>query len=156
VTRVRIRDPFDGKTILLKQRRNHNSRGEVNCLLASSLSMDLLLLTTTSRRSPSFTWCCISGKACRSSSRPSLARRPALGQTAASPTSQLQCTPTDGDVRRDVSAAKHCNSFFTSSCAPPLETIKGRGGQQSQGLDFYTIKLHHPGLGNELTLPTSL
>jgi hypothetical protein len=45
------------------------------------------LLTTTSRRSPPFTWSCISGKACRSSSRPSLARRPVLGRTAASPTS---------------------------------------------------------------------
>jgi hypothetical protein len=45
------------------------------------------LLTTTSRRSPPFTWCCISGKACRSFSRPSLAGRPVLGQTAASPTS---------------------------------------------------------------------
>jgi hypothetical protein len=45
------------------------------------------LLTTTSRRSPPFTWSCILGKACRSSSRPSLARRPVLGRTAASPTS---------------------------------------------------------------------
>jgi hypothetical protein len=45
------------------------------------------LLSTTSRRSPPFTWCCVSGKACRSSSRPTLARRPVLGRTAASPTS---------------------------------------------------------------------
>jgi hypothetical protein len=45
------------------------------------------LLTTTSRRSPPFTWCCVSGKACRSSSRPTLARRLVLGRTAASPTS---------------------------------------------------------------------
>jgi hypothetical protein len=45
------------------------------------------LLTTTSRRSPPFTWCCVSGKACRSSSRPSLARRPVLGRTTASLTS---------------------------------------------------------------------
>jgi hypothetical protein len=45
---------------------------------------------------------------------------------------------------------------FISPCAPPLETIKGRGGQRSQGLDFLTIILHHPGPGNELPLLTSL
>jgi hypothetical protein len=44
-------------------------------------------LTTTSRRSPPFTRCCASGKACRSSSRASLPRRPVLGRTAAPPTS---------------------------------------------------------------------
>jgi hypothetical protein len=49
--------------------------------------MDVPLLTTTSRRSPAFTWCCVSGKECRSSSRPSLARQPVLGWTAASLTS---------------------------------------------------------------------
>jgi hypothetical protein len=49
--------------------------------------MVIHLLTTTSRRNPPFTWCCVSGKACRSSSRPSLARRPVLGRTTASPTS---------------------------------------------------------------------
>jgi hypothetical protein len=87
MTRARIRAPFDGKIILLKQRRNRNPRGGVSCLLASSSRMVVPLLTTTSRRSPPFTWCCTSGKACRSSSRPSLARRLALGQTAASPTS---------------------------------------------------------------------
>jgi hypothetical protein len=87
LTRARIRAPFDGKIILLKQRRNSNPRGGVNCLLASSSRMVVPLLTTTSRRSPPFTWCCISGKVCRSSSRPSLARRPVLGRTAASPTS---------------------------------------------------------------------
>jgi hypothetical protein len=45
------------------------------------------LLTTTSRRSPPFTWSCVSGKACISSSRPSLARRPVLARTATSLTS---------------------------------------------------------------------
>jgi hypothetical protein len=64
-------------------------------------------------------------------------------------------TEMDNDVRRDVPAASHCNSFVFPLC-PPLETIKGRGGQQSQGLDFHTIIHHHPGLGNELPLPTSL
>jgi hypothetical protein len=49
--------------------------------------MAVLLLITTSRRRALSTWRCVSGKACRSSSRPSLARRPILGQTAASPTS---------------------------------------------------------------------
>jgi hypothetical protein len=56
-------------------------------LPASSSRMVVLLLTTTSRRSPPFAWCCVSGKAFISSSRPSLARRPVLGRTAASPTS---------------------------------------------------------------------
>jgi hypothetical protein len=63
---------------------------------------------------------------------------------------------TDSNVRRDVPAAKHCNLFCIPPCAPPLETIKGRGGQRSQGLDFLTIIHHHPGPGNELPLPTSL
>jgi hypothetical protein len=45
------------------------------------------LLTTTSRMRAPFTWCCVSGKTCRSSSRPSLARCPVFGQVAASPTS---------------------------------------------------------------------
>jgi hypothetical protein len=61
----------------------------------------------------------------------------------------------DNDVRRDVPAASHCNSFVFPLC-PPLETRKGRGGKRSQGLDFHTIIHHHPGLGNELPLPTSL
>jgi hypothetical protein len=55
---------------------------------------------------------------------------------------------TDSDVRRDVPAANHCNSFVFPPCAPPLETIKGRGGQRSQGLDFHTIIHHHPGPEN--------
>jgi hypothetical protein len=45
------------------------------------------LLITTSRRRALSTWHCVSGKACRFSSRPSLARRPFLGRTTASPTS---------------------------------------------------------------------
>jgi hypothetical protein len=45
------------------------------------------LLTTTFRRRALSTWRCVSGKACRSSSRPSLARRLVLGRTTASPTS---------------------------------------------------------------------
>jgi hypothetical protein len=46
---------------------------------------------------------------------------------------RLQCIPTDGDVRRDVPTAKHCNSFFTSPRAPPLETIKGEEGNGHKG-----------------------
>jgi hypothetical protein len=45
------------------------------------------LLITISRRRALSTWRCVSGKACRSSSRPSLARRPVFGRTVASPTS---------------------------------------------------------------------
>jgi hypothetical protein len=33
---------------------------------------------------------------------------------------RLQCTPTDGDVRRDVSAAKQCNSFLLPLVPLPL------------------------------------
>jgi hypothetical protein len=71
-------------------------------------------------------------------------------------TTRLRYAPTDSDVRWDVPAAKHCNSSVFPPCAPPLETIKGRGGQQSQGLDLHTIRHHHPGLGSEHPLPTSL
>jgi hypothetical protein len=49
--------------------------------------MGVPLLITTSRRRALSTWCCVSGKACRSLSRPSLERRPILGRTAASLTS---------------------------------------------------------------------
>jgi hypothetical protein len=49
--------------------------------------MAVLLLTATSRRRTLFTWCCVSKKECRSSSRLPLARRPVFGQVAASPTS---------------------------------------------------------------------
>jgi hypothetical protein len=49
--------------------------------------MTIPLLTATSRRRALFAWCCGSGKACISSSRPSLARHLVLGRTAASPTS---------------------------------------------------------------------
>jgi hypothetical protein len=84
-------------------------------------------------------------------SNPSTRRFPRQGIAT-----RLQCTLMDGDVRRDVLAAKHCNSSFTSPCAPPLVTIKGRGGQQSQGLDLHKTEHHLPGPGNELPLPTSL
>jgi hypothetical protein len=47
-------------------------------------------------------------------------------------------------------------TLFTSPCAPPLVTIKGRGGQRSQGLDFHKTEHHLVGPGNELPLPTSL
>jgi hypothetical protein len=33
---------------------------------------------------------------------------------------RLQCTPTDGDIRRDVPAAKHCNSFLFPLVPLPL------------------------------------
>jgi hypothetical protein len=82
-----IRAPFDSKIIFIKQRQNHNPRGGVNRLLARSSRMVVPLLTTTSTRSPPFTWSYVSGKACKSSSRPSLARRPVHGRTAASSTS---------------------------------------------------------------------
>jgi hypothetical protein len=42
---------------------------------------------------------------------------------------KLQCSLTDNDIRRDVPVVRHYSSFFPSLCAPPLVTIKGRGGQ---------------------------
>jgi hypothetical protein len=87
----------------------------------------------------------------REQSNPAMRRLPRQGIAT-----QLQSTPTDDDVRRDVPTAKHCNSFLLPLVPPPLETIKGRGGQRSQGLDFSKTEHHHPGLGNELPLPTSL
>jgi hypothetical protein len=43
----------------------------------------------------------------REQSNPDTRRLPQQGITT-----RLQCIPTDGDVRRDVPAAKHCNSFL--------------------------------------------
>jgi hypothetical protein len=71
----------------LSRRQNHDPQDGVPCSLASSLRMAVPLLTATSRRRALFTWRCVLGKACRSSSRPSLARRLVFGQVAASPTS---------------------------------------------------------------------
>jgi hypothetical protein len=70
----------------LSRQQNHDPQGGVPYSLASSLRMAVPLLTTTFRRRALFTWCCVSRKACRSSSRPSLERRPVFGQVAASPT----------------------------------------------------------------------
>jgi hypothetical protein len=39
--------------------------------------------------------------------------------------------------------------FVTSPCAPPLVTIKGRGGQPLQGLDLLQIEHHFMGLGSD-------
>jgi hypothetical protein len=87
MTRARIRAPFDGKIIPPKRQQNHHPQGRDSCQLASSLRMAIPLLIATSRRRALFTWSCVPGKACGSSSRPSLARRPVLGRTVASPTS---------------------------------------------------------------------
>jgi hypothetical protein len=45
----------------------------------------------------------------REQSNPATRRLPRQGITT-----RLHCIPTDGDVRRDVPAAKHCNSFLLS------------------------------------------
>jgi hypothetical protein len=74
-------------------------------------------------------------------SNPATRRLPQLGVTT-----RLQCVLTDNDVRRDVPATKHC-TFLTSPCAPPLATIKGRGGQWLQGLDLRKAEHHLKGLG---------
>jgi hypothetical protein len=125
VTRTRIRASFD-EIILLKQRQNHDPRGGVNRLMASSSRMVVPFLTTTSRRSPPFTWCCVSWKACRSSSRPSLARRPVLGRTAASPTSfPLEEPSHDKSPSRTTSLrlARQVSALHDKS--PPRTTSSG-------------------------------
>jgi hypothetical protein len=38
-------------------------------------------------------------------------------------------------------------SFLLPPCAPPLVTIKGRGGKRLQGLDLHRIEHHLKGLG---------
>jgi hypothetical protein len=71
------------------------------------------MLTATSRRRALFTWSCITGKACRSSSRSSLARRPVHGRMTASPTNfpleELVSVPTTTSLclARQVSASHH-------------------------------------------------
>jgi hypothetical protein len=41
-------------------------------------------------------------------------------------TTQLQCAPTDNDVRRDAPAAKHCNSFSFPLCPSPCDYKRER------------------------------
>jgi hypothetical protein len=86
--------------------------------------------TTTSRRSPPFTWCSTYVVVCRSSSRPSLARRPVFSQLAASPTSfpleepvstsHEKSPPRTGSLRlaQQVSASHEKSSPRTTSLAP--------------------------------------
>jgi hypothetical protein len=82
-------------------------------------------------------------------SNPATRRPPRQGITTC-----LQYSLADGDVRRDMLAVRHCNS--SPLCAPPLVTIKGRGGQTLQELDLHRIEYLHPRPGNELPLATSL
>jgi hypothetical protein len=41
-------------------------------------------------------------------------------------TTWFQCNPTDNDVRRDVPAAKHCNSFYFPLCPSPCDYKRER------------------------------
>jgi hypothetical protein len=59
----------------------------------------------------------------------------------------LQCVLTNSDTRRNIPASKHCASFLLPPCAPPLVTMKGRGGQLLQGLDLLQIEHYFKGLG---------
>jgi hypothetical protein len=63
--------------------------------------------------------------------------------------------------RRTATYGRTCQlpsivTLFTSPCAPPLVTIKERGGRRSQEFDFHKTEHHLLGPGNELPLPTSL
>jgi hypothetical protein len=68
-------------------------------------------------------------------------RRPLQRRSAA----PLQCAMTDSDAREDIPAAKHCNFSLISLVALPLASIKGRGGQPSQGLTNRTLILRDLG-----------
>jgi hypothetical protein len=141
LTRARIRGPFDGKIIPLKDNKTIILQGEDFCQLASNLRMAASLLITTSRRRALSTWRCVSGKASGRLKQDQTTR----GEGQVSQTKQLdpatrrlprqdtktklQCGLTDDDIRRDVPVVTHCSSFSPSFCAPPLVTIKGRGGQ---------------------------
>jgi hypothetical protein len=58
----------------------------------------------------------------------------------------------DSDARRDTPATKHYASFLLPPCAPPLVTIKGRGGQPLQGLDLLHIEPYFKELGSDTLL----
>jgi hypothetical protein len=103
----------------VSRQQNHNPQGNVPCSLASSLRMVVPLLTTTSRRGAPFTWCCVSRKACRYLSRPSLVRRPVFDQVAASPT----CFP----LEEPVYASLDKSPPRTTSPAPT--SARGPGAQ---------------------------
>jgi hypothetical protein len=57
----------------------------------------------------------------REQSNPATRRLPRQGIAT-----RLQCTPTDGDVRRDVPAAKQCNSFYFPLCPSPCDYKRER------------------------------
>jgi hypothetical protein len=126
VTRVLIRASLTVRLSPLRQ-QDHYPRGGVHCSLTSSLRMVVPLLTTTSRRSPPFTWSSTCVVGCRSSSRPSLARRPVLSQLVASPTSFPQEEPvsashekspprTTSSAPTSAWAQTHCASITTDAC----------------------------------------
>jgi hypothetical protein len=74
-----------------------------------------LLITTSSRRALS-TWRCVLGKACRSSSRPSLARRPVL--------SRMATPPTNLRLARQVRLRLVCGPRHTAPASPPVHAGK--------------------------------
>jgi hypothetical protein len=74
-----------------------------------------MLITTSSRRTLS-TWRCALGKTCRSPSRPSLARQPVLGRTAASPTSLR--------LAQQVRLRLVCGPRQTAQARPPTHAGK--------------------------------
>jgi hypothetical protein len=84
--RARIRAPSMARLSPSRQQGPYTRDG-AHCPLTSSLRMAVPLLTTTSRRSPPFTWSSACVVVCRSSSRPSLERRLVFSHLAASLTS---------------------------------------------------------------------
>jgi hypothetical protein len=111
----------------------HEPRLRLGCGRLGKCSNRLRQAQTTQRRSQASQ---------NEQSSPAMRRLPRQ-----SATTQLQCTPTDNDVRWDVPATKHCFSFLLPPCAPPLVTIKGRGGQWLQGLDLRKTEHHLKILG---------
>jgi hypothetical protein len=81
------------------------------------------------------------------------------GHAAVSPTRHRDSASMHPDGQGRTTGRASCQALqliSTSPCAPPLVTIKGRGGQQLQRLDLHRIEHHLPGPGNEPPLPTSL
>jgi hypothetical protein len=138
----------------LSRQQNHNPQGRVPCSLASSLRMAVPLLTTTSRRRAPFSWCCISRKACRSLSRPSLARCTVFGQVAAfltcfplekpayalrdkSPPHMTSLLLTDKRRIHLRSTSVRTYTFFTTGF-PRFLSIRGARGLQAFDLPLLT------------------
>jgi hypothetical protein len=73
-----------------------------------------------------------------------------LGHVTAPPTKHHDSTSIRPDGKQRATGRPNNQAlylFLLPPCAPPLVTIKGKGGQWLQGLDLLQIKHHSKGLG---------